>query len=143
MNAKKLLILVVSLVLVFGTAGLVAAADETKKSDEKKMEKAPAAAKPKSADGMVKAASPDSVTVVGKDNKEWTFSVDAKTAIKKAGKAVTAADLKEGDPVRVQFAEAGGKMMAKSIMVQVKKAEKKAENPCAAKAKNPCAAKKQ
>jgi len=145
MTVKKLFVLLLSVVFVFGTVGLAAAAQHEKKMDsEKKMEKKPAAAKGKSADGTVKAASADSVTVVAKDKKEWMFSVDPKTSIKKAGKAITAADLKEGDPVHVNFTEADGKMMAKSITVKAggtakkaekaeKKMEKKMENPCAAK----------
>lgn len=137
MTAKKLFVLLLSVVFVFGTVGLAAAAQHEKKMDsEKKMEKKPAA-KAKSADGTVKAASADSVTVVAKDKKEWMFSVDPKTSIKKAGKAITAADLKAGDPVHVDFTEADGKMMAKSVTVKgggtAKKMEKKAENPCAAK----------
>ena len=138
MTAKKLFVLLLSVVFLFGTVGLAAAAQHEKKMDtEKKMEKKPAAAKAKSADGTVKAASADSVTVVGKDKKEWMFSVDPKTSIKKAGKSITAADLKEGDPVHVDFTEADGKMMAKSVTVKAggtaKKMEKKMENPCAAK----------
>ena len=132
MTAKKLFVLLLSVVFVFGAVGLAAAADH-----EKKMDKKPAAAKAKSADGTVKVASTDSLTVVGKDKKEWMFSVDPKTSIKKAGKSITAADLKEGDPVHVDFTEADGKMMAKSVTVKAggtaKKMEKKAENPCAAK----------
>lgn len=149
MTAKKLFVLLLSAVFLFGTAGLAAAdKHEMKKPEAKKMEKAPgkAVGKSKNANGTVKAASADGVTVVGKDKKEWMFSVDAKTSIKKAGKAITAADLKAGDPVHVQFTDAEGKTLAKAITVKAggtgKKAEKKAENPCAPKAKNPCAAKK-
>ena len=139
MTLKKLFVLLLSVVFVFGAVGLAAAAQHEKKMDtEKKMEKKPAAAKAKGADGTVKAASADSLTVVGKDKKEWMFSVDPKTSIKKAGKAVTTADLKAGDPVHVDFTEADGKMMAKSVTMKKmekteKKMEKKMENPCAAK----------
>jgi hypothetical protein len=141
MTAKKLLVLFLSVVFLFGSSGLAVATDHEKKA-EKKGEKAEKvaekkAAKAKNADGTVKAASADSLTVVGKGNKEWMFSVDAKTSIKKGGKAITAADLKAGDPVQVRFTEADGKMMAQAITVKAggtaKKMEKKAENPCAAK----------
>jgi len=141
MTAKKLFVLLLSVVFVFGTVGLAAADKHAAKK---------AAVKAKNADGTVKAASADSVTVVTmvgkekKEKKELMFSVDPKTSIKKAGKAITAADLKEGDPVHVNFTEADGKMMAKSITVKAggtakkaekaeKKMEKKMENPCAAK----------
>ena len=83
---------------------------------------------------MVKAATADSLTVVGRDKKEWTFAVDTKTSIKKAGKAVVATDLKEGDPVHVQFTDADGKLVAKTVTVKAggtamkeEKMEKKAE----------------
>lgn len=141
MRARKLLVLLLSVVFLFGSVGLAAAdKHEMKKADDKKTEKmGKKAAKAKNANGTVKAVSKeaDSVTVVGKagkDDKEWKFSVDAKTSIKKAGKAITAADLKEGDPVHVQFTDVEGKMLAKSITVRApataKKMEKKAENPC-------------
>ena len=143
MTAKKLFVLLLSAVFLFGTVGLTAAAQhEMKKPEEKKMEKAPgkAVGKSKNANGTVKAASANGVTIVGKvgkDTKEWMFSVDGKTSIKKAGKAITAGDLKAGDPVHVQFTDAEGKMLAKAITVKAggtaKKAEKKAENPCAVK----------
>ena len=62
----------------------------------------------------------------GKD-EEWTFGVDPKTAIKKGGKAITAADVKAGDSVQVKYTEDAGKMMAQSVTVKAapaKKAEK-------------------
>ena len=148
MTAKKLFVLLLSAVFLFGTVGLAAAAQHEKKPEAKKMEKADKKPAVKNANGTVKTASADGVTVVGKagkDTKEWMFSVDAKTSIKKAGKAITAADLKAGDPVNVRFTEADGKMVAQAITVRAvgtaKKMEKKAEQPCAAKAKQPCAAK--
>lgn len=138
MTANKLFVLFLSALFLLGTGGLAVAQKPEekkveKKADEKKMEKA--AVKAKTASGTLKTASADSVTIVAKDKKEWKFSVDPKTAIKKAGKAVAAADLKEGDPVNVRFTEADGKMMAQSVTVPAppKKAEKKAEQPCAAK----------
>lgn len=76
---------------------------------------------------MVKAATADSLTVVGKDKKEWTFAVDTKTSIKKAGKAVVATDLKEGDPVHVLFSDADGKLIAKAVTVKAGGTAKKEE----------------
>ena len=135
MRVEKILAIVVAIAFLFGTLGIAQAAQhETKPA---------AAAKAKSARGSIKSASEDSLVVTssGKDKKEMTFALDAKTMIKKAGKAVTAKDLKEGDTVTVAYSEDGGKMMAKSVTVAAAKAAAKPANPCAAKSANPCAAK--
>lgn len=119
MTARKLFVLILSALFLVGSAGLVAA--QEKKMEEKKgAETAPgkAVGKSKNVNGVVKAATADSLTVVGKGDKAWTFTVDAKTSIKKAGKAVVATDLKEGDPVHVQFSEADGKLLAKAVTVK-------------------------
>jgi hypothetical protein len=84
----------------------------------KKAEKKPAA---KTASGMVKSTSADTLVVAGKakgKDEEWTFGVDSKTSIKKGGKAITAADIKTGDAVQVKYTEDGGKAMAQSVMVK-------------------------
>jgi hypothetical protein len=84
-------------------------------------------AKAKKAHGMVKSSSADSVVVAGKEkvhgskemkDAEWTFAVDSKTAIRKSGKAVTAADLKAGDQVEVRYMDHGGKMTAVAIQIK-------------------------
>ena len=133
---KKLIATCVAVVFAMGTAGLAMA--QEKKTDEKKSEmksdakmekkdKKPAA---KSASGTVKSASADSLVVGGKmkgKDEEWTFGVDSKTAIKKGGKSISAADVKAGDSVQVKYTEDAGKMMAQSVMVKAapaKKAEK-------------------
>ena len=133
---KKLIAMCVALVFAMGTAGLAVAQEkkaEEKKSDMKsdaKMDKKEKKAATKSASGTVKSASADSLVVGGKmkgKDEEWTFGVDAKTAIKKGGKAITAADVKAGDSVQVRYTEDAGKMMAQSVMVKAataKKAEK-------------------
>jgi hypothetical protein len=81
----------------------------------------------KQAQGMVKSASPKSLVVAGKDKAqgakemkaaEWTFSVDSKTAIRKSGKAITAADLKPGDQVQVRYMDQAGKATAVAIQVK-------------------------
>lgn len=106
------------------------------KADKGEMKKMPA----KNANGAVKVASADSVVVAGKEkvkgskelkDVEWTFGVDAKTAIKKGGKSITAADLKAGDPVHVRYMEHDGKAVAAAI--NVRPAKKTAANPCAGK----------
>jgi hypothetical protein len=95
--------------------------------------------KTKHAQGMVKSASADSLVVAGKEKSpgtkemkdtEWTFAVDSKTAIRKSGKAITAADLKPGDTVQVRYMDQGGKATAVAIQVKpttaaAKPAEKK------------------
>lgn len=99
-----------------------APAQKPAESKQKPME-----AKAKKAHGMVKSASADSVVVAGKDkaqgsketkDAEWTFAVDSKTAIRKSGKAVTAADLKPGDQVEVRYMDHGGKMTAVAIQIK-------------------------
>ena len=138
MTSKKLLVLVLSAVFVASSAGLAAAqakpepaAQEKKGAEESKKTAEPtpgkAVGKSKNADGMVKAATANSLTVVGRDKKELTFAVDTKTSIKKAGKAVIASDLKEGDPVHVQFTDADGKLVAKAITVKAGGSAKKEE----------------
>ena len=134
---KKLIATCVAIVFAVGTAGMAVAQEkkaEEKKSEmksdtktEKKAEKKPAA---KTANGTVKSASADSLVVGGKSkgkDEEWTFGVDAKTAIKKGGKSITAADVKAGDGVTVKYTEDAGKMTAQSVNVKggaAKKAEK-------------------
>jgi len=74
--------------------------------------------KAKTAMGTVKSASADSLVVAGKEkgkDAEWTFAVDAKTAIRKSGKAVTAADLKPGDQVQVRYMDHEGKATATAV----------------------------
>jgi hypothetical protein len=93
---------------------------------------APPAAKPadkkmpvKTANGTVKSASTDSVVVSGKDkgkDVEWTFTVNDKTQIKKAGKDVMAKDLTAGDGVNVRYMDHEGKSVASAINVRSKPA---------------------
>jgi len=81
----------------------------------------------KNAHGIVKLASTDSLVVAGKEkaqgakemkDAEWTFAVDSKTAIRKSGKAITAADLKPGDQVQVRYMDQAGKATAVAIQVK-------------------------
>ena len=99
----------------------------------------PAEAKPKSevkkaknAMGTVKSASADSLVVAGKEkgkDAEWTFAVDSKTAIRKSGKAITAADLKAGDQVQVRYMDHDGKATAMAVQVKPAAASAKAAAP--------------
>jgi len=138
MTAKKLFVLVLSALFLASSVGLAAAqakpepaAQEKKGAEESKKVAEPTPGKAvgnaKNANGTVKAATVDSLIVVGKDKKEWTFAVDTKTAIKKAGKVVVATDLKEGDPVHVQFTDAEGKLLAKAVTVKADGTAKKEE----------------
>ena len=86
----------------------------------------PAVAKPKSATGTVKTASAESLVVLDKDKKEWTFAVAKDTKIMKGGKAVEPKDLAEHDSVTIQFTEANGKMTAKTVTVKPAKTAAKA-----------------
>lgn len=140
---KKITALIAAVVLATATAAI--AADEKKPEEKKAAAGATAKAdkKPvgKSASGTVKSATADSIVVAGKDkgkDAEWTFAVDAKTAIKRAGKTAMAGDLQAGDAVQVKFVEQDGKSVAQSVTA--KPASKKAANPCAP--KNPCAPRK-
>jgi hypothetical protein len=157
-NVKRSVALIVAVVFGIGTAGLAAAqtaspalaqtpapapAPATTPAPVQK----PAESKPKSmeakqtkqAQGTVKSASADSLVVAGKEKSggskemkdaEWTFAVDSKTAIRKSGKAITAADLKPGDTVQVRYMDQAGKATAVAIQVKpttaaAKPAEKK------------------
>jgi len=127
---KKLLALTVAFAFAVGLAGSAAAqmsspppAEKTEKKAEKKMPT-------KSASGTVKSAAPDSIVVAGKEKgkeAEWTFGVDSKTAIKKSGKAITAADIKAGDSVSVKYHEMDGKAMASAVNVKAGTTAKKEE----------------
>jgi hypothetical protein len=123
---KTLWAVVLAVAVAAGTAGYAAA--QEKKPEEKKMEKSgemkksdDMKMKSKTASGTVKTASADSLVVAGKNqgkDAEWTFGVDAKTSIKKGDKAITAADLKAGDPVTVRYADHDGKALAQTVTVK-------------------------
>jgi 3-dehydroquinate synthase class II len=77
------------------------------------------------ASGTVKTAAADSLVVTGKAKggkvAEWTFAVDPKTKIRKAGKDIATTDLAAGDPVLVRYHEQAGKHVAESVMVRTVK----------------------
>ncbi len=139
---KKLLALFVAIAFAAGTTGFAVAQTTTtpapateKKADDKKMDKmgekkAEKKMPTKSASGTVKSAGADSVVVAGKEkgkDAEWTFAVDAKTMIKKGGKAITAGDLKAGDSVSVKYHEMDGKAVARAVTVRGGSMAKKEE----------------
>ena len=70
--------------------------------------------------GTVKSANPDGFVVRGveKDKeREWAFSLDDRTAVRKSGQTAAKADLKEGDRVTVNYTERDGKIVAQSVTV--------------------------
>jgi hypothetical protein len=109
---NKPVALVLSALFLVGPAGLAAAQEKQETTPVK------AVGKSKNANGTVKATTSESLTVVGKDQKEWTFAVDTKTSIKKAGKSVVVTDLKEGEPVHVRFTVTDGTLHATAITVK-------------------------
>lgn len=147
---KRSVALLIAVVLGIGFAGLAVAqtpapapatpAPATTPAPAQK----PAEMKPKSSDvkkaknaqGTVKSASADSLVVAGKEkgkDAEWTFAVDSKTAIRKSGKAITAADLKPGDQVHVRYMDHEGKATAMAVQVKPGATSAKAAAPPAEK----------
>jgi hypothetical protein len=132
---KRLFALLVGIAFVAGTVGLAAAQTATTTTDKKppadtKMDKKDAKkGTTKTATGTVKSASPDSIVVAGKEkgkDAEWTFAVDDKTKVKKAGKDTMAKDLAAGDKVTVRYTDHDGKATAMNVNVSgAKKAETK------------------
>jgi len=126
---KKLIALLMGVAFVAGLSGSALAQGTTAPKEEKKTEKpaaAPADKKPAAhnASGTVKTAAADSIVVAGKTkgkDSEWTFSVDPKTKIRKAGKDISAADLAAGDSVSVRYHEDAGKNVADAVMVRAAK----------------------
>ena len=133
---KRALAVLAGFAFVAGTVGFAQAATTTDKkpSADTKMDKKDASAKKpatKTATGTVKSASPDSIVVAGKDkgkDAEWTFAVDDKTKVKKAGKDSMAKDVAPGDKVTVRYMDHEGKATAMNVNVSggaAKKAETK------------------
>jgi len=128
--------LLIAVVFGIGLAG-IAVAQTTPAPATPAPATTPAPAKPKSdvkkaknAMGTIKSASPDSLVVAGKEkgkDAEWTFAVDSKTAIRKSGKAITAADLKPGDQVQVRYMDHEGKATAMAVQVKAGAASAKAQ----------------
>jgi hypothetical protein len=135
---NRLFALLVGIAFVTATVGVAAAqtatttTDKKPAADTKMSDKKDASAKKaptKTATGTVKSASPDSIVVAGKDkgkDAEWTFAVDDKTKVKKAGKDTMAKDIAAGDKVTVRYMDHDGKATAMNVNVSsAKKAETK------------------
>lgn len=78
----------------------------------------------RSVTGTVKATTDNGFVVVGHEagqkDKEWAFALDGATRINAEGKARTAKDLREGDPVTVTYTNRDGKIVAQSVQVKAK-----------------------
>ena len=80
----------------------------------------------KTTTGTVKSASADGLMLVtmGKDKKEkeWAFVLDKDTKITKAKKAIEVKDITAKDSATVVYADADGKMVAKTVTINPPKA---------------------
>ena len=86
--------------------------------------KAEAKIGPRTVTGTVKATTDKGFVVVGREtgqkDKEWAFALDGATRVDALGKARTAKDLREGDPVTVTYTNRDGKIVAQSVTVNAK-----------------------
>jgi hypothetical protein len=101
-----------------------------KKSDDGRKSDAATSAKLKTVTGVVKSTADDGIVLSGAEkgkDRDWAFSVDEKTSIKKGGKAVAPAELRTGDPVTVSYTEAAGKVLARTITVRDAPGQSKAD----------------
>jgi Cu/Ag efflux protein CusF len=70
--------------------------------------------------GTVQSITATAIVVRGMEKdkeREWAFSVDDKTTVRKGSQAASAATLKEGDKVTVNYTERDGKIIAQSVTV--------------------------
>lgn len=79
---------------------------------------------PRTVTGTVKATTDKGFVVVGREtgqkDREWAFALDGATRVNAVGKARTAKDLREGDPVTVTYTNRDGKIVAQSVTVNAK-----------------------
>jgi hypothetical protein len=129
MVMKRVLAIAVSGLFMLGAMGSAWAqqapgAGEPQKPAVEKPAPAKPAAKLKRLTGSVKSASEESlileVTQKNKTTKEYTFTLDPKAKLSKAEKGVAAKDLQPGDAVTVSYAEADGKLIAKTVTAKAK-----------------------
>lgn len=125
---KRALAGIIGVAFVVASVGLAVAQTPppATKTDDKKMDKDASMKKAAhhTAVGTVKTAGTDNLVVAGKSkgkDMEWTFALNDKTKIKKAGKDVTAKDLAEGDKVTVRYMDEGGKMTAMNVTASAPK----------------------
>jgi hypothetical protein len=110
-------------VSILGFGATPASAQDKTPAERKTDSKAERAAKNgiRNVTGTVKSTTPDAIVVLGKEQKkerEWAFSIDDKTTIRKSGQAgAQASDIKAGDSVTVGYTERDGKVVAQSVTV--------------------------
>jgi hypothetical protein len=140
---KKYLAILLGVALVAGTTvgdvvGQERKPDERKtdapgplnKSEDGRKSDAGTTAKPKTITGSVKSTADDGIVVSGVEkgqDREWAFSVDEKTTIRKGEKAVSRAELKAGDSVTVSYTDAGGKVVARTVTVKESRGDAKTD----------------
>ena len=112
------------IVAILGFGATPASAQDKTSSTERKTDiKAERAARNgiRNVTGTVKSTTPEAIVVLGKEQKkerEWAFSIDDKTTIRKGGQAgAQASDIKAGDSVTVGYTERDGKVVAQSVTV--------------------------
>lgn len=98
------------------------------KSDEVKTTTGGQSMKTLTMEGTVKTTQADGIVVRGKEqakvgkesgkDREWAFTVNDKTTIRRGQKTVMATELKAGDAVTVSYTEDGGKVIAQSVNVK-------------------------
>lgn len=72
----------------------------------------------KTINGTVKSATKDGLVVMGTDgskNKEYAFSIDDKTMVRKGNQPGALSDLRPGDKVTVDFSGRDGKSFAQTV----------------------------
>ena len=70
--------------------------------------------------GTVKSATKDGLVVTGKEgdkDREYAFSIDDKTMVRKGNQPGSLSDLRPGDRVTVNFAARDGKAFAQTVTV--------------------------
>lgn len=122
---KRLVAMLIGVVFVAGAVGVATAQAPAKPAaGDMKADKGKKITV-HTASGTVKSATGDSIVVSGKDkgkDAEWTFAIDDKTKVKKAGKDIVAKDIAAGDNVSVRYMDHEGKMTASSVTVRAPKA---------------------
>lgn len=133
MKSTRVLAVVASALLVAGatTAGWAQQPAPQAGQPEKPAAEKAAPAKPgvkaTRVTGSVKSVSADSLVVEvpqkDKSMKEYTFALDLKAQLSKAGKKIAPGDLQAGDRATVSFREAEGKLVATAVSVRAKAAK--------------------
>ena len=122
---KKLLSLIIAVVFTFSLAGVALAADTgasnaatTAKKTIKHKKAAGKTARARYVTGVVAAVDSTAGTITVKGRKgEVPLNTGEKTVIRKGKAKITLAGIKAGDRVTVRYSEAGGKNVARSVIL--------------------------